>query len=291
MDPAVNKPGTGYALAAMTVLLWSGFVLLSRMAGSSHLNPFDLAALRFSVAATVLLPVWWIRYRIDLLDHQLLVLACLGGMGYALGAYSGLHIAPASHGAVLLSGILPFFMALMARIVLKEHPSRQRYLALGVIALGVVCMAANSLSGLQQSWPGDLLLVFASSLWALYTVLVKHWNRTPVEVTLGVALLSALVYLPIYLFLLPKTIQQASWQVIALQGFFHGILVVIVAMLFFMQAMVRLGPTRLSAMMSTVPAIAGFGAVVVLGEPLTAWLVCGLLFTSLGAWMGSRSTA
>jgi drug/metabolite transporter (DMT)-like permease len=174
---------------------------------------------------------------------------------------------------------------------LKEHPTRQGYLALGVIALGVACMTVNSLAGLQQSWPGDLLLVFASSMWALYTVLVKHWNRSPVEVTMGVALLSALVYLPIYILLLPKTIQQASWHVIALQGFFHGILVVIVAMLFFMQAMVRLGPTRLGAMMSTVPAIAGIGAVAVLGEPLTTWLVCGLLFTSLGAWMGSRSAA
>ena len=279
---------TGYFLSALTVTLWASFVVLSRLAGPSHLNPFDLAALRFSVAAVVLLPAWALHFRFKLFDGQLIALALFGGLGYALGAYTGLHIAPASHGAVLLSGILPFFMTVMAYFVLQEHPTRERKRALFVIAMGVVCMAINSLGGLAQSWRGDIVLICSSALWALYTVFVKRWNRQPVEVTVGVGLWSAFIYVPIYILFLPKTIAEASWGTIALQGFFHGILVVIVAMLFFMQAMVRLGPTRLGAVMSTVPAIAGLGAVVFLHEPLTLWLVLGLCLTSLGAWLGSR---
>jgi drug/metabolite transporter (DMT)-like permease len=56
-----------------------------------------------------------------------------------------------------------------------------------------------------------------------------------------------------------------------------------------MQAMVRLGPTRLGAMMALVPAIAGLGAVIVLNEPYSWWLVTGLCLTSGGAWLGARS--
>lgn len=276
-------------LAACTVLLWAGFVLLSRLAGPNHLNQFDLTALRFSVAAVVLLPAWALWFRFKLFDLQLIKLACIGGIGYALGAYSGLHFAPASHGAVLLSGVLPFFMTLMAYFILQEHPTVERKRALCVIAIGVVCMAVNSFAGLLDTWHGDVILICSSALWALYTVLVKRWKRSPLEVTIGVALWSAFLYVPVYVLFLPKTIAQASGSTIALQGFFHGILVVIVAMLFFMQAMVRLGPTRLGAVMSTVPAIAGLGAVFLLDEPLTGWLLIGLLLTSLGAWLGAKT--
>jgi len=65
---------------------------------------------------------------------------------------------------------------------------------------------------------------------------------------------------------------------------------VIVAMWLFMQAMVRLGPTRLGAVMAIVPAVAGLAAVMVLHEEFSLLLLAGLLFTSLGAWLGARSS-
>ena len=283
-----NSLLVGYVLAGVTVTLWASFVLLSRVAGKSHLNPFDLTALRFSVAAVLLLPVWLFWKRESIFNRQMLVLALLGGIGYALGAYSGLARAPASHGAVLLSGVLPFFMTLMAFWVLQEVPSQQRYLALSIIAVGVLCMAFYSLNNWRLSWHGDILLVCASAIWALYTVLVKRWSKSPLEVTMGVALLSAILYLPLYLLVLPKNIREAEWSAIVIQGVFHGFFVVIVAMLFFMQALQRLGPTRLGAVMAMVPAVAGMGAVLLLGEPFSWLLLAGLTFTSAGAWLGSR---
>jgi drug/metabolite transporter (DMT)-like permease len=41
--------------------------------------------------------------------------------------------------------------------------------------------------------------------------------------------------------------------------------------------------------MATVPAFAGIGAVVFLGEHFSWLLVSGLLLTCGGAWLGSRS--
>ena len=159
---------------------------------------------------------------------------------------------------------------------------------LGVIGLGVLCLGVYSIGNLHQSWPGDLLLISSSCLWGLYTVLVKRWGKTPWDITIGVALLSAIIYLPFYWLFLPKGLFTAPWHAILLQAFFQGVLVVIVAMLCFMQAMARLGPTRLGAVMATVPAFAGIGAVVLLGEPFSWLLVAGLLLTCSGAWLGSR---
>lgn len=279
---------SGYFYAAACVLIWSGFVLLSRVAGKTALNGFDLTALRFGTAAVLLLPAWLFWKRVPLLNQRMLALAATGGIGYSVVAYSSFRFAPAAHGAVLLSGVLPFFVALLAWRLLDTPLSPNLKKALLLIALGVAGLAVHSLGDLGSSWPGDLLMIAASFLWGLYTVLVKKWGYAPWETTLGVALLSALIYLPVYALLLPKGIALVPVSAIVTQAFYQGVLVVIVAMLLYMQALARLGPTQLGAAMATVPAVAGIGATLALGEPFSLWLVAGLVLTSMGAWLGSR---
>lgn len=278
----------GYLFAAATVAIWAGFVLFSRVAGGSVLNGHDVTALRFATAALVLLPAWWWRWRVPLWNVRMACLALTGGMGYALTAYWSFRFAPAAHGAVLLSGVLPFFVAAMAWLLLKERPRVTIAYALLWIALGVACLAMHSLSGLAASWPGDVLLLTASLLWAVYTVLVRRWGFAPMETTIGVTLISAAVYLPVYVFLLPKGIQQAEWPAILTQAVYQGVFVAIVAMVLYMQALSRLGPLRLGTVMATVPAIAGTGATLILGESFSGWLLAGLVLTSVGAWQGTR---
>ncbi|HQV41756.1 MAG: DMT family transporter [Moraxellaceae bacterium] len=279
---------SGYLYAAACVLIWSGFVLLSRVAGTSALNGFDMTALRFGTAAVLLLPLWLFWKRVPLFNLRMAVLVATGGIGYSVVAYSSFHSAPAAHGAVLLSGILPFFVAVLAWRLLDQPLSPNLKSALLVIAFGVSALAMHSLHDLATSWPGDLMMITASLLWGLYTVLVKKWGYSPWETTLGVALLSALIYLPIYALLLPKGITLVPLSAIIMQAFYQGFLVVIVAMMLYMQALARLGPTQLGAAMATVPAVAGIGATLALGEPFTAWLLAGLILTSLGAWMSTR---
>lgn len=284
MSPSMRA---GYLYAAATVCIWSGFVLLSRLAGESTLNGNDVTALRYGTAALVLLPVWWHK-RISLWDSRLLLLAFTGGVGYALTVYWSFRFAPAAHGAVLLSGMLPFFVAAVAWVVLGARPQPRLWQALLCIAAGVGCLALHSLNGLSNSWPGDLLLLLGCLLWAIYTVLVRYWGFSPIETTIGVTLISALCYLPLYAAFLPKGILITPWSAIVMQAFYQGVLVAIVAMLLYMQALNRLGPLRVGTAMATVPAIAGTGATLILGEPFSMWLLGGLLLTSVGAWLGTR---
>jgi drug/metabolite transporter (DMT)-like permease len=252
------------------------------------LNGNDLVALRFGTAALLLAPAWWWKWRVPLFTRRMAVLMLTGGVAYTLAAYWSFHFAPAAHGAVLLSGMLPFFVAAVAWALLGEPPRSRLRHALICIGAGVGCLAIHSLGGLAQSWPGDLLMLSASLCWAIYTVLVRRWGYAPAETTVGVALLSALVYMPVYLLLLPKGVAAAPWSAVLLQAFYQGVLVAIVAMILYMQALARLGPLRLGTAMATVPAIAGIGATLLLGEPFSLWLVGGLVLTSLGAWLGTR---
>ena len=100
---------SGYLFAAGAVFIWSGFVLVARMGGTSTLNSFDITALRFGVAALVFLPLWWFWKQIPLFNKTVLSLALTGGIAYSLVVYFAFKHAPAAHGAVLISGLLPFF--------------------------------------------------------------------------------------------------------------------------------------------------------------------------------------
>ena len=93
----------GYAIAATTIAFWAGFVLVSRIAGTGDLSPFDITALRFGTAALVLAPVWIWLLRVPLFTTHMFVLAGVGGIAYALSVYGGFRLAPAAHGALLVS--------------------------------------------------------------------------------------------------------------------------------------------------------------------------------------------
>ncbi|HSW15384.1 MAG TPA: DMT family transporter [Solimonas sp.] len=280
----------GYLYAGLTVAIWTGFVLVSRMAGKGTLNAFDVTALRFGVAGLLLAPLLYFRGLGTLICPKRLVACVLtGGIGYALLVYSGFYFAPAAHGSILLSGLMPFLTAILAWLFLDERPGPQKRLALLVIAAGVACMAVQTFShGIEgRSWIGDLLFVCACTSWCVFTVLLRRWQIAPWDAAAGVSVGSALVYLPVYLLLLPKQIEQAPWQEIALQGGYQGVLVVIIAMVLFTRAVGELGPTRVAAIMAIVPALSALLAVPVLGEPLSTPLLLGIALVSAGALIGA----
>ncbi|WP_039918054.1 DMT family transporter [Cellvibrio mixtus] len=286
MQTSASK--SGYFFVAGTVLIWSGFVLVARMGGASALNAFDITALRFGAASLILLPLWIFWKRVPLFNKTVLSLALSGGIGYSVVVYLAFKHAPAAHGAVLISGLLPFFVPLLAFWLLKEPLRSNLRIALPVIAVGILCLGVDIFSRSENTLPGDILLVASSIIWALYTILAKRSGLGPWETAIGSALLAALIYLPVYFLFLPKEILHAPVADIALQAIYQGVVVAVIAMFFYMAAMTRLGPARTGACMALVPALAGIGASLILGEELSTWLISGLLVTSTGAWLGAR---
>ena len=289
-----GKPAStfaGYLAAFCTVIIWATFILISRLGGKTALTGWDIAALRLGVGSTLLLPVsWQMGWRVWL-DIKLWILALSGGVVFLVLIYSGLKLAPAAHGGILVSGMQPFLVTLMAWVILKTRPPRQRLLALLPIALGVICVAMPTLTGPQPDSAtliGDALLLASSSIWALYSVLAKKWSYDAWVLTRFLALASALIYLPVYVLLLPKGIDQASFGMLALQGLYQGIGPTILAMLLFLRAVSLLGAERTGALISLVPIIAGLAAVPLLDEPLSGWLIAGLALVSTGAILAAR---
>ena len=280
----------GYLAAAATLVMWTGFSLFSRYAGKSVLTPYDVFALRLSVAALVLLPfaprflgqgAWR--------DQRLWLLASLGSLLYCLVVYTGFRYAPAAHGAILLSGMQPFLISAIVLAVDGIRPNRMRSLGLIGIATGIACAAVPYFNVWSPEVVfGDLLIFSGSVLWAIYSVLAKRWGYSPWTLTSAVALIPAVLYLPIYTLFLPKALAEAPLALIVTQGLYQGIVATILAMLAYLKAISILGTERAAVFLALVPITTGLAAVPLLGEALTGWLLSGLVFVSLGSFVASR---
>ncbi|MFZ2855103.1 MAG: DMT family transporter [Rhodocyclaceae bacterium] len=279
----------GYLAAGATLVIWTSFVLVSRLGGKSVLTSHDILALRLITASLVLLPFAGSLPQGALRDVRLWALALIGGVTYGVFAYAGFKLVPAAHGGILLSGLQPFLITAVAWLLVGTRPTRLRSIGLSAIAIGVACAAMPYFTHWSNgTLLGDALLLIASITWAFYSVLAKRWGYSAWTLTRAVALGSALLYLPIYALWLPKQLAAAPLSMILIQGLFQGIGATILAMLFFLRAVSSLGAERTAALLALVPVTAGLLAVPLLDEALTGWLVSGLVFVSLGAYIASR---
>ncbi len=270
-----------YMQVAGTILIWSGFIMVSRVAGRSVLGFCDVTALRFGTATLLLAPMIW-RWRHELLQLRMGVLALTGGLGYSLLVYAAFSRAPATHAAVLLPGMMPFLTTAVAFLVQGERPDRDKRISLGLALMGLLCMMYGLYLAGSALNAGDLLYLSASLSWSIYTVLLRRWQFTPWLATTGVAAWSALVFLPVYLGLLPHHLSAAPWSAIALQAAYQGCLVVVVAMILYTRAVRVLGPVRVGMCMAMVPGLASLLAIPVLGEipGSSQWAALALIMIS-----------
>jgi drug/metabolite transporter (DMT)-like permease len=262
------------------------------MGGLSELLAFDVIAIRYATCAAILLPIWWFKFRFKLFTPRLIICSLVGGLAYALCAFSGFQLASASHAAILLPGMMPLFIIVLSFLINKESHGLQKWLGIGIITLGIIILFAGELGVFNgtinvnmTTLLGDGWLVAAAFFWALFSVLIKRWQITPWQVTVSLALLTGLFYLPVYIAFLPKAISNAGWEDILLQAFYQGIMATIVQMIFYVKAVQNIGPSNMGAVMSIVPVISGLAAIVIFNEPISEALIIGLVLVSLGAWL------
>ena len=290
----MNAALKGYLAAATVVVFWSGFNIVSRLGGRSVLTPYDLAALRFAVSALLLLP-FLLRLRFAATLMQLAILSACGGLGYALLVYWGFSLAPAAHAGILVNGGIPFATVLVAWLALGVRPAARTLLALALAGLGIALISYESLVNEVPTsgprWLGDLFFLAAATAFAIFGLLLKRWRIRPLEAVVGVAVIAASSYLPVYLLFLPKALSAAPASVLLLQGVYQGIIAAVLAGLLYTYANLTIGPMKASLMLALVPGISALAAVPLLGEELSMATLLGVALVTGGAVLGTSGQA
>ncbi|HTH93614.1 MAG TPA: DMT family transporter [Rhodocyclaceae bacterium] len=285
---------SGYLAALVVIFCWSGFNIVSRLAGRSVLTPFDIAALRVGIASLILLPLfvrilWQALQASDVrLLLQYLSIAIFGSLGYALPVYSGFAFAPAAHAGVLVNGGIPLATALLAWFALGQRPRGWGAFSLAIAISGIVMIGLQSfaLAGGNQ-WIGDLFFVFGAVSWAIAGLLMRRWHLKPIPTVAMMNGLAAILYLPVYVLFLPSHLHEAPMNAVLLQGTYQGFVAAIIAGIFYNHANLTIGPQKASLMLALVPGITAIAAVPILGESLSALAIFGVLLITAGAILGA----
>lgn len=286
--PALRNIVTGVAAASGVVVLFVGFVLVSKYGLRTVLVPWDLAALRFAVAGLAMLPLA-LRYGLcGLRLGRTLVLAASGGLGFALCAYWGFTLSPAQHGSALIHGTLPLTTAMMSCALQRTWPNRWQVISSIAITAGVVAIIGTSLvSPDRRSVSGDFLLLGASLSWSCFGVMANRWKVPPFAAAALVAVFSAAMYLPIYLALSVGHLFEAPLRDIVQQAAFQGLAVGVGSILAYSTAVAHIGPSATALAAAAVPMLTAGGATLFLGEHLEATELGGLSMLTLGIILGT----
>lgn len=245
----------------------AGWSAATRLAVTTSLDAWDIAALRFGVAglllALVLVRRGLARDRLGWLG--LVVLIAGGGAPYALAAADGLRFAPASDQGALNPGCTPLFVALIAAIVLGERVSSARKVGLSLILAGALTIVFWRAAG-WSPWLsfGDGLFLAAAFLWACFTVVMRQAKLDPLHAAALVSTGSLVIYLPIYLAV--HGLARVPLTDLAAQAIFQGVLVTIVSLLWYGRAVAILGASAGAAFLALVPPLSALFAIPLLGE-------------------------
>ena len=131
-DPVQGGIFTGAAWGLLAALIAAGWLVFTRMGHAGILNGYDLVALRYGVAALILLP-YAVRHRSLLVGHgwgALTLLILGGGFPYGLAAVWGLSFAPVAHGGALMAGTIPTFTAMFGVAILAQRLQSRQVLGL-----------------------------------------------------------------------------------------------------------------------------------------------------------------
>ena len=283
------------ALVTLVVLMavWGSTFVITK-AAAKDIAPMMLAALRFLIAAVVLLPYAWLRGNWQSLPKPLpwgalLGMALTGIAAFTIAFNYALVHGSASQGA-LIYALVPAAVALTAVVFLKERMSRRRIagIALSIVGVALVALGGESDSTSPRPLLGAVWMVGAVVSWAAYTVFAKRLADTDQAVTIAlVSIFGTLMIAPLAAFELAQSPWQAPSSQAWLSVIFLGVAASALAYIAYGYALRELDASLVGAFINLDPIVGVLTAVVFLGETLHSGQMLGGALALAGMWLAS----
>lgn len=267
----------GVGLANLATFVWATNAIIGRWI-RNDIAPLTVSASRVLLAAAIL--AFILRRRL-IGDFRLLrkdwiwigAMALTGVIGFTPVYYLGLRYTSAANG-VLIQGLAPLITAVLAGWIISEPASRKQKIGAIIGLIGVAGLISGgdlSFWASYQANAGDLWILLAAFLWALYSVLVRRVtaHRPPMvaaalPLILGLPVLIALAVVELQHF--PANIRPAT--VLAL--IYCGLVPTLVGVWSWVSSIRILGAGGAMVFYNTLPLYGVVLAVILLGERLSA---------------------
>ena len=280
--PATAGPRrAGIAAVVASALCFGAMAIMARIAYASGVDTTTLLALRFSIAAAVMVAVAgatgvaWPRGR------ALAILVAMGAIGYAGQAFSfftALTLAPAGLVALLLY-LHPALVALLSALLRHETLTRRKLAALAVALAGMVLTVLPTLADeARAAHPGILrgvaFGVAAAAIYAGYIVVGARVGRRTAPLPMAAVVIGSAAVL----FAAAAAVSGPRWPAtaagwIAVLGI--ALVSTVAAITLFFAGLERVGPTQASTLSTIEPLFTVLLAAVLLGEAIAPLQMAG----------------
>ncbi len=293
-----NSSLQAMGLLLFATLAWGGNIVIGR-AIRNDLPPLGLSFWRWLIAFAILLvftlPV--LRRSWPILKREWKLIGLLALLGLALFhplQYFSLQSTTVINATLILS-TSPAMVALFSLIALRERLGQLQIVGILVSFLGVAIVMSRgdmaSLAGLTFQL-GDLWMLLASLVWALYSVAIKFRpaDLNPLAMLGATAAIGATLLFPFYLWesLYVKPM-PVSWQSASVL-IYVAVVASLLAYLAFNRGVSLIGPARAGIVLHMVPVWATLLAVIFLGERLMGYHIVGLVLIACGIVLSNRPT-
>jgi drug/metabolite transporter (DMT)-like permease len=284
-----------YLALLVTALLWSGNWIVGR-AIYQDVPPVALAFLRWVLAAVVFLPfvargLWEQRAVVAGEWKRLAVFSLIGVTAFNALVYYGLRTTTSINGSLLNAGV-PIFIIVISWAGLGERNSWRQGIGVAVSLVGAVTIISRgdmrALVALDLG-AGDLVIFFAIFLWALYSVLLRHWPSalTPLNFLAAIMVGGIAMLLPAFVIerWLGGEINLTARSVggIAYLAFFASI----GAYICWNFGVRAIGAGKASLFLHLIPAFATVLAMIMLGEVLRLYHLAGVGLILAGIYVAT----
>jgi drug/metabolite transporter (DMT)-like permease len=295
MPSALGSPrALAYLALICTTALWGSIGVVSR-ALMDTIPPVVMAAARWGVAFTVLLPLVWPERR-EILQamrrdwKRLLFLTVVGGAPQSALVYTGLAASTAIH-LGLLNSTIPVLIILISWGWHARRPRRLEGVGLSVSLTGVVLILAHgdlrALLHLQFN-AGDLLMLGAMVVWAVYTLGLQDRPRSLslFAFVFVMALMGELLTLPFAAlqWVLAGGVNLGTRELLGLV--YIGAFATLVSTALFGYGVERVGAVRAGILIHLMPVFSAVFAALFIGERLFVYDVLGFVLVAGGAILG-----
>ena len=281
------------ALLLLVALIW-GAAFVAQKSGAEHIGPLSFLALRFSLAALVLLPLALLESRkagVPLTPHDrrgmLRICLCLCSASI-LQQFAMVHTSAGNAGfltAIYIVGV-PF----VGWAYTGQAPRLLVVVSAGVAMAGAWLLGGGS----PQGWSlGDTLILISDLAWAFHITWIGHYRalaQRPMTLSFAQCLTTALASIPVACLLEPWQLDAVRAAVPAIA--FAGLLSSVIAFTLQIVAQRHTPAAEAALIMSLESVFAAITGAIVLGESMSwaarigaALIFLAVLQVELGAYL------
>jgi drug/metabolite transporter (DMT)-like permease len=291
----MRRPSDVAAYSALTVaaFVWGGSIVGQKIALDAF-SAVETSVLRGIGALAILIPLWWWQEGLHakFAPRDMLVLAGLGMgvLGNHLLTLLGLRYIGAAAAGVII-GASPAITAFLSALLIRDVPfttvAGGCFLSFAGVAL--VSGYGGEAAGGSNPWIGGVLVLLGLMSWSLYTIGGRRIMErfSPLTVNWTTLLISLVVQIPLLATDHKFLVNGASS--VPVSGWMAMVYLIVFATALGQQAWLYgvqgIGPSRAGVFVNLIPVSALSLSAVILGEPIGAKEIAGIVLILAGVWL------